>query len=80
MHWRDFFFSGLDGDMGRKVRRVLGALILVALTFGAFHVTWGFHLVWGLVMWRAHELVDPLARSFVHWMTHSLPPVHIQPR
>ncbi len=56
--------------MGRKVRRILGALFLVALIFG------GYHLVWDLMMWRAHELLDPLTRGFVQWMPH----VHIQPR
>ena len=70
MHWQDFIFSGLNGEMGRKVRRILGALFLVALIFG------GYHLVWDLMMWRAHELLDPLTRGFVQWMPH----VHIRPR
>ncbi|MGD1012248.1 MAG: hypothetical protein ABR925_06925 [Acidimicrobiales bacterium] len=80
MHSQDLFFSGLDGDMGRNVRRVLGAVILVVLVFGAFHVTWGFHVVWGLMMWRTHEQFDPLIRNFGAWMIHPLRTVPLHPR
>jgi hypothetical protein len=76
MHWQDFVLSGLDGDLGRTVRRLLGNFVLVAiLLVVVFHVTWGFHAVWDLMMWRAHELLDPLTRAFETWM-NQLRPVH----
>jgi hypothetical protein len=68
----------LDGDLGRTVRRLLGTLVLVAiLFFVVFRVTWGFHVVWDLMMWRAHELLDSLTRGFETWLNHELRPVHV---
>jgi hypothetical protein len=38
---------------GKDSGRLLGTLFLVAiLLIAVFHVTWGFHVVWDLMMWR----------------------------
>jgi hypothetical protein len=65
--WQRWFWLAVDGELGPRVRRSLTTIVRLALVASLLlDGRQVVHVLLNLGMWRAHEIIDPLVKSFQH--------------